>query len=86
MKNQENKTGHKRTLTGTVVSNKATKTLVVKVERRFKHAMYRKYVKTTKKFYAHDEEQKAQIGDAVVIVESKPISKLKRWALQEIKK
>ncbi len=69
---------------GIVVSNKADKTVVVKVERKFQHPLYNRTVKQSKKFMAHDETNACQIGDVVKIVESRPLSKRKRWAVLEI--
>ena len=69
---------------GEVVSTKMAKTIVVQVTRRVPHPMYKRIVSKRKKFYAHDEEQTAKIGDVVRIIESRPISKLKRWALGEV--
>ena len=69
---------------GVVVSNKADKTVVVKVERRFQHPLYHRMVKQTKKFMAHDETNACSIGDVVKIVETRPLSKRKRWAVLEI--
>nr|WP_320133274.1 30S ribosomal protein S17 [uncultured Holophaga sp.] len=69
---------------GVVVSNKADKTVVVKVERRFQHPLYHRTVKQTKKYMAHDENNACQIGDEVRIVETRPLSKRKRWAVLEI--
>jgi len=71
----------KRTLKGTVVSDKADKSIVVKVQRRFKHPIYSKFVNKTKKYHAHDEANTAKIGDVVTIIESRPHSKLKKWEL-----
>lgn len=71
----------RRKLTGEVVSNKSSKTIVVEVVRRYKHAKYRKFVHATKKYHAHDEKELAKQGDVVTIVESRPFSKLKRWEL-----
>jgi small subunit ribosomal protein S17 len=71
----------KRTLQGVVVSNKQAKTVVVKVERRFTHPLYKKTVRSSKKYYAHDEKNEFSIGDIVWIEEHRPISKLKRWAV-----
>lgn len=71
----------KKTLEGTVVSDKNTKTIVVKVTRRFKDLTYSKFVNSTKKYHAHDELSKAKLGDIVTIIECKPISKLKKWKL-----
>jgi small subunit ribosomal protein S17 len=69
---------------GKVVSSKMDKTVVVAVERKFPHPLYEKQVKKTKKFYAHDEENKCNEGDIVRIRESRPLSKLKRWVVVEI--
>jgi small subunit ribosomal protein S17 len=68
---------------GVVVSNKMTKTVVVKVERRVPDAKYGKIVKRAEKYKAHDEKQECQIGDRVRIVETRPISKDKRWRVAE---
>ena len=74
----------KRILQGVVVSNKADKTVTVKVERRVTHPVYKKIVRVSKKYAAHDEQNKCQIGDKVRIEESKQISKTKSWVvLQE---
>lgn len=73
-----------KTFIGTVVSNKMNKTAVVKVEYNKMHPLYKKYVKRSKKFKIHDEENKCQIGDVVKFVETRPISKEKRWKLVEI--
>ena len=69
----------KRMLQGTVVSNTQKKTVVVRVERRFTHPVLKKTVRSTKKYYAHDEDNKCAVGDMVWIEEHSPISKLKRW-------
>lgn len=69
---------------GVVTSNKMDKTIVVSVERKFKHPLYGKFVKTSKKFYAHDEKAECGIGDTVRIMETRPLSKLKNWRLVEI--
>ena len=73
----------KRLLQGIVVSDKADKTVVVDVERRFTHPILKKTVRRTKKYQAHDPENRFKIGDRVVIQESKPISKTKRWVVIE---
>lgn len=74
----------KRILQGVVVSNKADKTVTVKVERRVTHPVYKKIVRKSKKYSAHDEQNRCQIGDVVRIEESRPISKTKSWVvLQE---
>lgn len=71
----------KRILEGEVVSNKTDKTITVLVERRFMHPLYKKYIKKTDKYAAHDPANQCNIGDRVQIVECRPISKRKRWAL-----
>ena len=76
--------GNRKQRIGEVVSNKMTKTIVVRVERRFPHPQYKKIVTSYKKFYAHDEKAEAKIGDTVRIEESRPLSKLKRWTLIEV--
>ncbi len=75
--------GSKKSLSGTVVSNKMNKTAVVSVERMAKHRTYGKYIKRHSKYVAHDPQNLCQIGDKVRIVESRPISKLKRWQVIE---
>jgi small subunit ribosomal protein S17 len=74
----------RKTRTGTVVSDKQDKTLVVKVERRAAHPRYHKVVTHTKKYYVHDENNEARAGDVVEIMETRPLSKLKRWRLVSI--
>tara|TARA_B100001057_G_scaffold182312_1_gene183027 strand:- start:106 stop:363 length:258 start_codon:yes stop_codon:yes gene_type:complete len=69
----------KRILTGIVVSSNANKTITVDVTRRIKHKLYKKIIRQTKKYHVHDENNEYNVGDAVSIIESKPISKLKRW-------
>jgi len=69
---------------GQVVSTKMLKTIVVAVEMRKAHAKYKRIVRSTKKFYAHDEQGSARLGDMVRIRETRPLSKLKRWTLEEI--
>lgn len=69
---------------GTVVSSKMNKTITVAVERRVAHPIYKKYFKNTTKFMAHDEENQCGIGDVVKIMETRPLSKNKRWRLVEI--
>ena len=75
---------HHKELIGTVVSNKMQKTIVVEVTRKKAHPMYKRVIAIRKKFYAHDENNEAHSGDVVRIEESRPLSKLKRWALKEI--
>lgn len=79
-------TTFKRTLSGEVVSDKTAKTIVVKVERKTMHPKYNKFVTTSKKYHVHDEKEQASVGDVVTIIEAKPMSKLKRWALVSIQK
>src|ERR671921_1340197 len=69
---------------GTVVSTKMAKTIVVEVTRRVPHPVYKRIVNRRKKFYAHDEESTAKLGDTVRIIEHRPLSKLKRWALGDV--
>jgi small subunit ribosomal protein S17 len=69
---------------GQVVSTKMQKTIVVEVEMRKAHPKYKRIIRSTKKFYAHDEQSSARLGDVVRIRETRPTSKLKRWALEEI--
>uniref|UniRef100_A0A7C4RWV4 Small ribosomal subunit protein uS17 n=1 Tax=Fervidobacterium thailandense TaxID=1008305 RepID=A0A7C4RWV4_9BACT len=69
---------------GVVVSDKMDKTVTVKVERLVKHPKFGKYVKRSKKFYAHDENNECRVGDIVEIEESRPLSKLKRWVVVRI--
>ena len=76
--------GMKRQLIGTVVSNKADKTATVLVERLVKHQMYHKYIRRRTKFAAHDSRNDCQIGDKVLIAETRPISKTKRWRVIKI--
>jgi small subunit ribosomal protein S17 len=71
-------------LTGRVTSAKMEKTIVVEVLRLVQHPKYRRVVRISKKFYAHDEQREAKLGDTVRIVSSRPISKLKRWRLKEV--
>ena len=70
--------------TGVVTSNKMAKTITVAVERKVKHPMYGKFLKKTTKFHAHDEKNECSIGDTVKIMESRPLSKTKRWRLVEV--
>tara|TARA_B100000575_G_C22772850_1_gene458823 strand:- start:84 stop:329 length:246 start_codon:yes stop_codon:yes gene_type:complete len=73
----------KRILTGKVVSSNSNKTIVVNVVRRVRHKLYKKIINRSKKYHAHDENNKFKIGDIVSIVETKPISKLKTWTVLE---
>jgi small subunit ribosomal protein S17 len=76
--------GERTVLTGKVTSAKMEKTIVVEVQRLVKHPKYRRVVRISKKFYAHDEARQAKPGDTVRIVASRPLSKLKRWRLKEV--
>ncbi|HWR14337.1 MAG TPA: 30S ribosomal protein S17 [Terriglobales bacterium] len=76
--------GIRKTVVGNVVSTKMQKTIVVEVERRKAHPLYRRVIRMTKKFYAHDENNTARVGDVVRLEETRPLSKLKRWKLQEV--
>jgi small subunit ribosomal protein S17 len=71
-------------VTGVVTSAKMEKTIIVKVTRMVQHKLYHRVIRVSKKFYAHDEERKAKPGDTERIVETRPLSKLKRWRLAEI--
>lgn len=73
-----------RTKVGVVVSTKMQKTVVVAVENLVKHGMYQKYIKRTNKFLAHNEQPEINVGDRVVIEETRPLSKLKRWKVREV--
>jgi len=76
--------GRRKVIQGVVASDKMEKSRVVVVERRVKHPLYKKYVKKTSRFMAHDEQNDSHIGDTVVIMETRPLSKNKRWRLVEI--
>ena len=76
--------GRRKELIGRVTSNKMDKTIVVSVQRIKKHPLYGKYIRVNKKYKAHDEQNLAAMGDTVRILESKPISKEKRWVMTEI--
>ncbi len=78
--------GHKKTRMGEVVSDKMDKTIVVKVERRFSHPVYRKTIKRSVRFKAHDENNECKAGDQVRVIETRPISKDKRWRVLEVVK
>ena len=71
--------GNRRSKHGTVVGNKMNKTVVVRVDRKLPHPKYGKVIMLSKKYYAHDESNELQVGDKVEIIESRPVSKLKRW-------
>ena len=74
----------RKTKTGVVTSSKMEKTITVAVERKVKHPIYGKFVKKTTKFHAHDEKNEGGVGDTVKIMESRPLSKTKRWRLVEV--
>jgi small subunit ribosomal protein S17 len=76
--------GNRRQVVGKVVSDKMDKTVVVQVERLVKHSLYKKYIRRQNKFAAHDENNECRIGDKVLITESRPLSRIKRWRVSEI--
>ncbi len=76
--------GNRKILTGRVVSNKMIKTVVIEITRRKLHPLYKKYITRTKKIKAHDEQNQCQVGDIVRVIESRPLSKEKRWRLLQI--
>jgi len=76
--------GHRKERLGEVISNKMAKTIVVRVQRRFRHPQFKKVVTSYKKLYAHDEKSEAAVGDRVRIQETRPLSKTKRWRLVEV--
>jgi len=80
----ETQTSNKNEKIGEVVSTKMAKTIVVEVTRRVSHPLYKRIVTKRSKFYAHDEQESAKVGDVVKIIESRPLSKLKRWTLGEV--
>ncbi len=80
----EQATGRRNEKIGVVVSTKMQKTIVVEIEMRKAHPKYKRVMKSNKKFYAHDEQNSARMGDVVRIREMRPLSKLKRWSLEEI--
>jgi small subunit ribosomal protein S17 len=81
---QEVERNLRKTKTGVVTSNKMDKSITVNVERKVKHPLYGKFVKKSTKFHAHDEKNECSIGDTVKIMETRPISKTKRWRLVEV--
>ncbi len=80
----EQQRGHRKVRKGTVVSVSGNKTIVVQAERRKRHALYGKVIRLTRKFHAHDDGNKAKVGDKVTITETRPVSKLKRWRLVSV--
>lgn len=75
---------NRKVMVGIVVSDKMDKTVTVSVERRIKHKVYGKYINQTRKFKAHDESNECRVGDTVSIVETRPMSRSKRWRVKEI--
>jgi small subunit ribosomal protein S17 len=84
MENQTIERNSRKVVVGKVVSNKPDKTIVVLIERRFKHPIYGKTLRKSTRFYAHDEKNDCHLGDIVELMETRPISKLKRWRLVQI--
>lgn len=80
----EEKRGQRKVRTGTVVSDKMDKTVVVAIESRIRHPLYGRIIRRTKKFKAHDESNRTGIGDLVEIIESRPISREKRWRISRV--
>ena len=80
----ETERGSRKRVVGVVVSDKMTKTRVVAVTEMFKHPKYGKYLKRTQKFHVHDEKNEAKPGDKVLIIETRPLSKTKRWRLMQV--
>ncbi len=74
----------RKVLLGEVVSDRMHKTITVKVERRIRHSIYERVIKRSKKYHAHDEQNQCQVGDQVRIIETRPLSKTKRWRLLEV--
>ena len=84
MTDKEERKPHKRQMIGTVISDKMDKSIVVSVERLKQHRIYKKYIKRSKRYIAHDEKNECKTGDIVKIIETRPISKHKTWKLVEI--
>ena len=84
--NKTSERGLRKERVGVVTSNKMDKTIVVTVDRLARHKRYKKVIKISKKYYAHDENNQAKVGDEVRIAETRPTSKLKRWRLVEVQK
>jgi small subunit ribosomal protein S17 len=74
----------RKVLSGEVVSDRMDKTITVKVERRIRHSVYERVIRRSKKYHAHDEQNQCHIGDQVRIIETRPLSKTKRWRLLEV--
>jgi small subunit ribosomal protein S17 len=81
---EQKKRHFRKVFTGTVLSNKMDKSIVIAVKRKIKHSKYGKFINRTSKFVAHDEKNECNIGDTVKIMETRPLSKTKRWRLVEI--
>lgn len=81
---QQDKRGRTKSLVGQVVANKMEKTVVVAITKQIQHPVYKKYIRRTKKYFAHDEQNACALGDRVRIFETRPMSKNKRWRVQEI--
>ncbi len=75
---------HRKIRTGTVVSNRMDKTVSVAIVRSYQHPLYKKVVRSTKKILAHDEQNNCKVGDVIQVIESRPISKRKRWRVQSV--
>jgi len=86
MTNSSESTKQRKVRTGVVISNKMDKTVVVEVSRTVIHPVYKKYVRRRKRFMAHDEENRCRIGDQVMIVETRPLSRNKNWRVRKILK
>ena len=84
--NETSERGLRKERVGVVTSNKMDKTIVVTVDRLARHKRYKKVIKISKKYYAHDENNQAKVGDEVRIADTRPTSKLKRWRLVEVQK
>ncbi len=84
MSSTEIKRTHRKERVGEVISDKMTKTIIVRVERRFQHPQFKKVVTSYSKFYAHDDKEEANVGDRVRIEETRPLSKTKSWRLVEV--
>ncbi|MCX5863140.1 MAG: 30S ribosomal protein S17 [Desulfomonile sp.] len=84
MTDSSNKTKQRKVRTGVVISNKMDKTVVVEVSRTVIHPVYKKFVRRRKRFMAHDEENRCRIGDEVMIVETRPLSRQKNWRVRKI--
>lgn len=81
---KEIKRNHRKQRIGTVVSDSSNKTIIVEVVRRAPHPLYKKVVKSKKRYAAHDEKNEAKVGDTVQIIETRPLSKTKRWRLEKV--